>query len=256
MRSTTRLAAAGIFAAAALVLTACSSGTGSSATDTSSSMTSSSPSASMNPAADLVGPGCAAYAKQVPAGAGSVEGMAQDPVATAASNNPLLTQLVAAVSGKLNASVNLVDTLNSGQFTVFAPVDDAFKKIDPATIDMLKTERGRTDADQHPDVPRRPRSDRAEGHRRHPQDRRGRHRHRHGLGRQPEGERRQRHLRRRAHGQRHGLPHRLGADASRQVTGPALGLTPRTEQCALPNVHMEVFGSAHPFEVRVSIGAR
>jgi len=145
MRSTARLAAAGILAAAALALTACSSGAGSSSSDTSSSMSSSTPSASsssMDPAADLVGPGCAAYAKQVPSGAGSVEGMAQDPVATAASNNPLLTTLVASVSGKLNPKVNLVDTLNGGQFTVFAPVDDAFKKIDPATIDTLKTDAG------------------------------------------------------------------------------------------------------------------
>lgn len=144
MRSTTRLAAAGILAAAALALTACSSSAGSSTTDTSSAMASPSASAtsSMNPAADLVGPGCAAYAKQVPSGAGSVQGMAQDPVATAASNNPLLTTLVAAVSGKVNPKVNLVDTLNSGQFTVFAPVDDAFKKIDAATMDSLKTDAG------------------------------------------------------------------------------------------------------------------
>src|SRR6476659_1509165 len=73
-----------------------------------------------------VGPGCAGYAAQVPTGAGSVDGMAQDPVAVAASNNPLLKTLVAAVSGKLNPKVDLVDTLNSGQFTVFAPVDTAF----------------------------------------------------------------------------------------------------------------------------------
>lgn len=93
-----------------------------------------------DPAADLVGPGCADYAKQVPDGAGSVAGMAADPVAVAASNNPLLTTLVAAVSGKLNPNVNLVDTLNSSEFTVFAPVDTAFAKIDPATIDKLKTD--------------------------------------------------------------------------------------------------------------------
>ena len=61
-----------------------------------------------------------------------------DPVAVAASNNPMLTTLTAAVSGQLNPDVNLVDTLNSGEFTVFAPTDDAFKKIDPATIDKLK----------------------------------------------------------------------------------------------------------------------
>ena len=58
--------------------------------------------------------------------------MAQDPVAVAASNNPLLTTLTAAVSGKLNPKVNLVDTLNGGEFTVFAPVDSAFKKVDAA----------------------------------------------------------------------------------------------------------------------------
>jgi uncharacterized surface protein with fasciclin (FAS1) repeats len=94
----------------------------------------------MDPAANLVGPGCAGYAEQVPTGAGSVSGMALDPVAVAASNNPLLTTLTAAVSGKLNPKVDLVDTLNGGEFTVFAPVDDAFKKIDPATIETLKTD--------------------------------------------------------------------------------------------------------------------
>lgn len=139
------LAVAGTVAAVALALTGCSSGAGSSSSSSSSDSSSSmsTPSATtMDPAADLVGPGCAAYAKQVPSGAGSVAGMSQDPVATAASNNPLLTTLVASVSGKLNPKVNLVDTLNGGEFTVFAPVDDAFAKIDPATIDTLKTDAG------------------------------------------------------------------------------------------------------------------
>lgn len=93
-------------------------------------------------AADLVGPGCADYAKQVPSGAGSVEGMSQDPVATAASNNPLLKTLTAAVSGKVNPKVNLVDTLNGGEFTVFAPVDDAFKAIDAKTMKTLSSPKG------------------------------------------------------------------------------------------------------------------
>jgi uncharacterized surface protein with fasciclin (FAS1) repeats len=107
----------------------------------SSSMAPSSSSMSSGAAmgASLVGPGCADYAKQVPTGAGSVDGMAQDPVATAASNNPLLTTLVAAVSGKVNPQVDLVNTLNSGEFTVFAPVDSAFAKIDAGTMDTLKT---------------------------------------------------------------------------------------------------------------------
>jgi len=148
MRSITRLssratlAAAGLLAATALALAGCSSSPASTSSESPKSAPSAAPSATMDPASDLVGSGCAAYAAQVPSGAGSVAGMAQDPVATAASNNPLLTTLVAAVSGKLNPKVNLVDTLNGSQFTVFAPVDDAFKKIDPATIDTLKTDAG------------------------------------------------------------------------------------------------------------------
>ncbi|HOB57341.1 MAG TPA: fasciclin domain-containing protein [Rhodoglobus sp.] len=87
---------------------------------------------------DLVGAGCAAYAEAVPDGGGSIVGMAQDPVAVAASNNPLLKTLVAAVSGQLNPDVNLVDTLNGSEFTVFAPVDDAFAKLPADTVAALK----------------------------------------------------------------------------------------------------------------------
>jgi uncharacterized surface protein with fasciclin (FAS1) repeats len=97
------------------------------------------PTASASPATQLVGPGCAAYAQQVPTGPGSVPALATEPVAVAASNIPLLTTLTSALSGKLNPQVNLVDTLNNGQFTVFAPTDQAFSKLDPATIDSLKT---------------------------------------------------------------------------------------------------------------------
>lgn len=95
-----------------------------------------------DPAANLVGPGCAGYAEQVPDGAGSVEGMATDPVAVAASNNPLLTTLTAAVSGELNPDVNLVDTLNGDEFTVFAPVDEAFAALPKKTVKTLGTPEG------------------------------------------------------------------------------------------------------------------
>jgi uncharacterized surface protein with fasciclin (FAS1) repeats len=93
-------------------------------------------------APDLVGPGCADYAALHPSGPASVDGMSQDPVAVAASNNPLLTTLTAAVSGQLNPQVNLVDTLNNGQFTVFAPTNAAFNKLPASTIDQLKTPEG------------------------------------------------------------------------------------------------------------------
>ena len=149
MRSTfrtqrTTLAAFSIVAVAALGLAGCSAGsTDEPAADDETSMSEEpmeSEETMADPAANLVGPGCEGYAEQVPDGAGSVEGMAQDPVAVAASNNPLLTPLVAAVSGELNPEVDLVDTLNGDEFTVFAPVDDAFAQIDPATIETLKTD--------------------------------------------------------------------------------------------------------------------
>ena len=91
-------------------------------------------------APNLIGPGCADSAAMHPDGPASVSGMSQDPVAVAASNNPELTTLTSAVSGQLNPQVNLVDTLNIGQYTVFAPTDAAFNKLPASTIDHLKTD--------------------------------------------------------------------------------------------------------------------
>lgn len=63
--------------------------------------------------------------------AGTLSGMTADPVATAASNNPVLTTLATAVD-----EAGLVDTLNSAEaLTVFAPTDCAFAELDPATLD-------------------------------------------------------------------------------------------------------------------------
>ena len=135
--------------AATIALSACTSGDtmeddsattpeSSAATEESTEGTTEEPMA--DPAADLVGPGCEEYAEMVPDGAGSIQGMSEDPVAVAASNNPMLTSLVAAVSGEVNPDVNLVDTLNGDEFTVFAPVDDAFAKIDDATMETLSTD--------------------------------------------------------------------------------------------------------------------
>ena len=59
--------------------------------------------------------------------------MATDPVASAASANPLLTTLVAAVT-----AAGLVDTLNSRRgLTVFAPANPAFAKIPKADLNAL-----------------------------------------------------------------------------------------------------------------------
>jgi len=84
-------------------------------------------SAMMALTAENIGDGCAA----VPAsGPGSFSGMADDPAATAASNNPVLSTLVTAVG-----AAGLGDTLNGpGPFTIFAPTNDAFAKIPAATM--------------------------------------------------------------------------------------------------------------------------
>ena len=144
------VAAAGLAAVAIFGVAACSSDSTSESSDTATttsaaaeSTTSAAPSptsAMADPAANLIGTGCATYAEQVPEGPGSVAGMAQDPLTVAASNNPMLTTLTQALSGQLNPDVNLVDTLNGAEFTVFAPTNDAFAKIDPATLETLKTD--------------------------------------------------------------------------------------------------------------------
>ncbi len=102
---------------------------------TTSETTSETPMESESPAEEPMaagpfGPGCAGVPTE---GEGSVEGMADDPVATAASNNPLLKTLVAAVT-----EAGLVDTLNSAEaLTVFAPTDDAFAKIPKKALNAL-----------------------------------------------------------------------------------------------------------------------
>ncbi|MFJ3221163.1 fasciclin domain-containing protein [Kitasatospora sp. NPDC086801] len=88
------------------------------------------PSAEQVTAGQPFGTACAAVPKD---GAGSFTGMAKDPVATAASNNPLLSTLVTAVK-----QAGLVDTLNSAKnITVFAPTDDAFAKLPKKDLDAV-----------------------------------------------------------------------------------------------------------------------
>ena len=59
--------------------------------------------------------------------------MADDPAATAASNNPALSTVVAAVQ-----AAGLVDTLNGeGPFTIFAPANSAFEAIPAEDLEAL-----------------------------------------------------------------------------------------------------------------------
>ena len=123
----------------ALGAAACSSGSSTSSaasapSSASSPMKSSSASSmpsgsSVSPMSDF-GPACGAVPKT---GAGSFTGMATAPVATAASNNPVLSTLVTAVK-----KAGLVDTLNSAKgITVFAPANSAFAKLPSSTLDKV-----------------------------------------------------------------------------------------------------------------------
>jgi uncharacterized surface protein with fasciclin (FAS1) repeats len=77
------------------------------------------------------GPFGAACSAVPASGAGSLEALAQDPVATAAANTPQLSTLVTAVK-----KADLVNTLNSAQgITVFAPTNDAFAAVPKPTLD-------------------------------------------------------------------------------------------------------------------------
>ncbi len=131
------LAAVGV--ALTLSMSACGSDSGTTtSTGSAGSSKATSPSASESPSmtespspsmmADKpFGPGCATVPTS---GAGSFSGMAKDPVATAATNNPALSTLVTAVK-----AAGLVDTLNGAKdITVFAPTNDAFAAMDPATL--------------------------------------------------------------------------------------------------------------------------
>jgi len=83
------------------------------------------------PASDQpFGAGCSA----VPAdGEGSFAGMTDDPVATAASNNPALSTLVSAVQ-----AAGLGDSLNSASdITVLAPANAAFEAVPADSLDAL-----------------------------------------------------------------------------------------------------------------------
>jgi uncharacterized surface protein with fasciclin (FAS1) repeats len=130
------IAVSGLALTCALSVAACSSGGSSSSANSAPASASgpvSSAPAAAGPGATTTtdfGPGCSSVPKS---GAGSFSGMATAPVATAASANPVLSTLVAAVK-----AAGLVDTLNSAMnITVFAPDNAAFAKIPPATLKSI-----------------------------------------------------------------------------------------------------------------------
>ncbi|GAA1839767.1 fasciclin domain-containing protein [Pseudonocardia alni subsp. carboxydivorans] len=129
MRASRTLATVGLLAALSLGLTACGGGSDTSAPPAAAPASSSAPATTaaadgVTTNDDVFGPACS----QLPQGdePGSLNSMGPQPVATAASTNPLLTTLVTAV-GKVPG---LADTLNQQQgITVFAPANDAFAAV-------------------------------------------------------------------------------------------------------------------------------
>lgn len=113
-------------------LASCGSSDDSASSDTSTTQEESS---SSSDADETFGPAC----DQIPdSGDGSLKGMADEPVATAAGANPLLKTLVTAVK-----KADLVDTLNSAdEATVFAPTDDAFDDIPSDDLDAVLDDKG------------------------------------------------------------------------------------------------------------------
>lgn len=139
MRSTRLAGAIASFAAAGLVLAGCDmngeedAATGDDApADTDNGMGNGADEETDDEAAptDEFGPACDAVPED---GDGSFEGMADDPVGTAASNNPALSTLTDAVM-----EADLVDTLNGAEdITVFAPANDAFDEIPEEDLNAL-----------------------------------------------------------------------------------------------------------------------
>ena len=123
-----RLSAVAVAGFAAVSMAACSNTSSGASTDKSSpsSMPQSSAPAMESTA---FGPGCAMTPKSA-SDPGSFQAMSQVPVATAASGNKSLTTLVTAV--KAAGLVNTLNTLPAA--TVFAPTNEAFAKLPPATL--------------------------------------------------------------------------------------------------------------------------
>ena len=109
-------------------------------TDSAAPTTSTIPVPSVTQLPDPQGPGCDAYKNQVPTGAGSFTSMGSEVASAAIAANPDLSTFSAAISGKLNPEVNIVDVLDGGPYVVFAPTDDAFAKLDEATLTTLKND--------------------------------------------------------------------------------------------------------------------
>jgi uncharacterized surface protein with fasciclin (FAS1) repeats len=109
-------------------------------TDTAAPTTSAIPVPSVTALPDPQGPGCDAYKNQAPTGAGSFTSMGGEVASAAIAANPDLSTFSSAISGKLNPAVNIVNVLDGGPYVVFAPTNDAFAKLDEATLATLKND--------------------------------------------------------------------------------------------------------------------
>jgi uncharacterized surface protein with fasciclin (FAS1) repeats len=98
------------------------------------------PAPSMSQLPDPQGSGCDAYKSRIPAGPGSFASMGTQTATAAIAANPDLSTFNAAISGGFNPAVNIGSVIDGGPYVVFAPTNDAFAKLDEATLAQLKSD--------------------------------------------------------------------------------------------------------------------
>lgn len=108
--------------------------------ESTTSTTSSAPNPAPTNAPDPVGSGCDAYKSKNGTGAGSFGTMFTKSATDAIASNPELSTFSGLISGKLNPDVNIVSVIDGGPYVVFAPTNAAFDKLDPATLETLKSD--------------------------------------------------------------------------------------------------------------------
>jgi uncharacterized surface protein with fasciclin (FAS1) repeats len=140
-RTPSRRALLATVAALAVPLGACGSGDPAPADDSAAERPTAPP-ATTSAAPAVTGPigaGCGALPAE---GEGSIAGMADDPLATAAGNNPQLAHLTFLVQ-----TATLVDSLNTTEdITVLAPANPAFEAVPREGIDALIADTARLTA--------------------------------------------------------------------------------------------------------------
>jgi uncharacterized surface protein with fasciclin (FAS1) repeats len=83
------------------------------------------------------GPECGTFKETLPAG--SFATTSAQTASAAIASIPELSTFSQAISGGVNPAVNLVGVLDNGPYNVFAPTNEAFAKLEPGELELLKS---------------------------------------------------------------------------------------------------------------------